>query len=155
MRLQATEGHYLTENFNVQPGYRRFLKSIELAGSWEAGYWKEITQSEKEAIQLQASLFGNEGVSYEYLKKLEAVEQTVPVYINEAALTAGQALEMKEYYPVWGDENAPAGKEVDSGFRFKYRTPEEADYTLYEVIQPHTLSSEWAPVQARNRCTRS
>ena len=145
MRLQATEGHYLTENFNVQPGYRRFLQSIELAGSEEAGYWKEITQSEKEAIQLQASLFGNEGVSYEYLKKLEAVEQTVPVYIYEAGLTAGQALEMKEYYPVWGDENAPAGKEVDSGFRFKYRTPEEADYTLYEVIQPHTLSSEWVP----------
>ena len=34
---------------------------------------------------------------------------------------------------------------MDSGFRFKYRKPEEADYTLYEVIQPHTLSSEWVP----------
>ena len=145
MKLQAKEGHFLTENFDVQASERRFLQNIELAGSDEAKYWKEVSQTEKEAMEFQSSLFGDEGVSYGYLKKLETVESAIPKYINEAGLTAGQALEMQKYYPEWGDENAPAGKEVDSGFRFKYRTPEEADYTLYEVIQPHTLSSEWVP----------
>ena len=145
MKLQAKEGHFLTENFDVQASERRFLQNIELAGSDEAKYWKEVSQTEKEAMEFQSSLFGDEGVSYGYLKKLETVESAIPKYINEAGLTAGQALEMQKYYPEWGGENAPIGKEVANGFRFKYRTPEEADYTLYEVIQPHTLSSEWVP----------
>lgn len=138
MRLQATEGHYLTENFNVQPGYRRFLQSIELAGSEEAGYWKEITQSEKEAIQLQASLFGNEGVSYEYLKKLEAVEETVPMCINEAGLTPAQALEMKRYFPDWAEI---LGTYAYAGFMLNF------EGVLLEVVTPHTLSADISPAQ--------
>lgn len=145
MKLQAKEGHFLTENFDVQASERRFLQNIELAGSDEAKYWKEVSQTEKEAMEFQSSLFGDEGVSYGYLKKLETVESAIPKYINEAGLTAGQALEMQKYYPEWGGENAPIGKEVANGFRFKHRTSSEEDYTLYEVIQPHTLSAEWVP----------
>lgn len=145
MKLQAKEGHFLTENFDVQASERRFLQNIELAGSDEAKYWKEVSQTEKEAMEFQSSLFGDEGVSYGYLKKLETVESAIPKYINEAGLTAGQALEMQKYYPEWGGENAPIGKEVANGFRFKHHTSAEEDYTLYEVIQPHTLSAEWVP----------
>ena len=145
MKLQAKEGHFLTENFDVQASERRFLQNIELAGSDEAKYWKEVSQTEKEAMEFQSSLFGDEGVRYGYLKKLETVESAIPKYINEAGLTAGQALEMQKYYPEWGGENAPIGKEVANGFRFKHRTSSEEDYTLYEVIQPHTLSAEWVP----------
>lgn len=62
---------------------------------------------------------------------------------NVVALTSNEALELKVLFPVWGEEGAKFGKQVEAGFRL--RVVEGESDILYEVIQAHTLSAEWKP----------
>lgn len=63
--------------------------------------------------------------------------------VNTVSMTANKALEMQILFPIWGEEDAEFGKEVEVGFRL--RVVKDDSDTLYEVIQKHTLSKEWEP----------
>ena len=65
--------------------------------------------------------------------------------VNSVSLSANKALEMQVLFPVWGEEGAEFGKQVEVGFRLQYKPEGETDYTLYEVIQSHALQANWKP----------
>lgn len=46
---------------------------------------------------------------------------------------------------MWGEEGAEFGKEVDTGFRLRIVEKEKDVNDLFEVIQKHTLQSQWKP----------
>lgn len=59
------------------------------------------------------------------------------------SLSPNEKLDVKVLFPIWGQEGAEFGLSVDTGFCL--RVVKEDTDILYEVIQPHTLSSEWEP----------
>lgn len=59
------------------------------------------------------------------------------------SLSSNEKLDVKVLFPIWGQEGADFGLSVDTGFCL--RVVKEDTDILYEVIQPHTLSSEWEP----------
>lgn len=65
--------------------------------------------------------------------------------VNSVSLPANKALDMQVLFPVWGEEGAEFGKQVEVGFRLQYKPEGKTDYTLYEVIQPHALQADWKP----------
>lgn len=138
MILQAGNGCYLTENFEVDINERRFLKSINVADMQEAALWKEVTEAEKDYMIEQGKLFCPDNLSYDYLENLSSLLGNVSQKINGLTLTNEQALEMKRFYPQWKDV---LGIEADSGFKFNYND------VLLEVVTPHTLSEDINPAQ--------
>lgn len=77
------------------------------------------------------------------LKKV-AVRFSRMVVNNKAiSLSSNEKLDVKVLFPIWGQEGAEFGLSVDTGFCL--RVVKEDTDILYEVIQPHTLSSEWEP----------
>lgn len=136
MKVEAGNGCWLTESYDTPIESRRFEKSIIISTPEELDMWKEVTDTEKEKMTLQAQLFEVESVDYDYLNKVDVMLSGISEKINDAGLTAAQALEKKSYFPKWEDE---IGKEHFAGYRFQYGE------TLYEVIQPHTFASGWVP----------
>ena len=84
----------------------------------------ELDEKEANDPQVQAALFARQ-------------------VINDVPMTANLALKRKVLFPVWGEEGAEFGKEVNPGFRLRVVNAESD--MLYEVIQKHTLSEEWVP----------
>lgn len=73
-----------------------------------------------------------------------AVRFSRMVVNNKAiSLSPNEKLDVKVLFPIWGQEGAEFGLSVDTGFCL--RVVKEDTDILYEVIQPHTLSSEWEP----------
>ncbi len=73
-----------------------------------------------------------------------AVKFSRMVVNNKAlSLSSNEKLDIKVLFPIWGQEGAEFGLSVDTGFCL--RVVKEDTDILYEVIQPHTLSSEWEP----------
>lgn len=138
MILQAANGCYLTEAFEVPISERRFLKSIDVADMQEAALWKEVTEAEKSYMIEQGKLFCPDSLSYEYLENLSSLLGNVSQMINDLPLTNEQALEMKRFYPKWEDV---LGIEADCGFKFNNND------VLLEVVTPHTLSNDNLPTQ--------
>ena len=62
MILQASNGCYLTENFEVDIKVRRFVKSIIVASQEEAALWKEITEIERDQMIEEGKIFAPESV---------------------------------------------------------------------------------------------
>lgn len=62
---------------------------------------------------------------------------------KDLSLSSNDKLDVKVLFPIWGQEGAEFGLSVDTGFCL--RVVKEDTDILYEVIQPHTLSSEWEP----------
>ena len=136
MIVKAGNGCYLTESYDTPIENRRFEKQVIVSSAEELSMWREITENEKDKMTMQAKLFDVESVDNDYLNKVDVMLSGIAEKINDAWLTAEQALEKKAYFPKWGDE---IGKEHYAGFRFQYGG------TLYEVIQPHTFAAEWVP----------
>lgn len=75
----------------------------------------------------------------DHVKRLKRANELVKKNheeINELELTAEQALEVKEMFPMWDEF---VGKEITSGTRFQY------DGKLWEVLQDHTVLSHYQP----------
>lgn len=75
----------------------------------------------------------------DHVKRLKRGEELVKKNkeeINELGLTAEQALEVKEMFPMWDDL---VGTDVTAGIRFQY------DGKLYEVLQDHTVLTHYQP----------
>ena len=137
--LSPQPGNYLTEAADVNIEDRHFATTVCLTRTAEAAKWREVTEDEKEKMLRQGTIFDIDQLSGEYLDKVDALLAEIPAHINEKQLSAADALKHKNYYPEWGDENAPMGKEVDAGFRLRHGGK------LYEVRQPHTLQEQWEP----------
>lgn len=136
MIIQAGNGCYLTQSRDVTYKDRRFEKSVSVASISEALMWKEIPESDKAQMEAENSIYEPEEVDYNYLKKVDSLKETISDRINNTFFTVEQALDMKEYFPLWKDL---IGKEANIGFRFQYGE------LLYEVIKTHTFAEEWKP----------
>jgi len=136
MIVKAGNGCYLTESYDTPIENRRFEKQVIVSSAEELSMWREITETEKGKMTMQAMLFDVESVDYDYLNKVDVMLSGIAEKINDAGLTAEQALEKKKYFPKWNDE---IGNEHYAGFKFQYGE------TLYKVLQPHTFAAEWVP----------
>lgn len=136
MIIQASNGCFLTQSEDVAFKERKFEKNVLVASMKEASLWKEIPESEKAQMEAENSIYETDTIDYDYLKKVDALKNTISEKINETFMPAKEALEMKEYFPVF--ENL-IGQEANIGFRFQYGE------LLYEVINTHTFSEEWKP----------
>lgn len=139
MILQASNGCYLTENFEVDIKVRRFVKSIIVASQEEAAMWKEITEIERDQMIEEGKIFAPKSVDYTYLNKVDALLAGVSDKINEVELTTEQKLEKKSYFPKWNDL---IGESAEPEFNFQHGDD------LFEVLQLHTFSAEWVPGEA-------
>lgn len=139
MYLNPQPGNYLTEAADVKIEERHFATTVCLARTSEAVKWREVTEAEKTKMLRQGTIFDIDQLSGVYLDKVDALLAEIPAHINEKQLPAADALKHQDYYPEWGDANAPMGKEVDAGFRLRNGGK------LYEVRQPHTLQEQWEP----------
>ena len=137
--MNPQPGNYLTEAADVNIEDRHFPTTVCLTQASEAVKWREVTEDEKEKMLRQGTIFDVDQLSGDYLDKVDALLAEIPARINERPLPAADALKHLSYYPEWGDEKAPMGKEVDAGFRLRHGG------TLYEVIQPHALQADWIP----------
>lgn len=138
MIIQASNGCYLTENFEVDINERRFVKSINVDNIEEANLWKEVTETEKNNMIEDGRVFEPSKIDYSYLTNLNTLLSDIPSKINEYTFTNNEALEMKDYFPKW--ENL-IGSEATEGFKFVYSD------TLLEVVTPHTFSEDINPSQ--------
>lgn len=131
----------------MEPKNRVFKQVAYLSSPEQAKEWREVTEMERAQMVAQASSLDTGELTPEYLQKVETLIAAIPAAINTRGFTDGEALDNKDWFPVWGDENAPMGMEVEKGFMFRHKAEGEAEYTLYKVLQPHTLSAEWVPGQ--------
>ena len=145
MKLQAKTGCYLTQKEDVSIEQRHFVTTVSVEKSTDIDKWVEVSEAEKEKMLQKGTIFDVEQLSADYLNKIDTVLAEIPAHINEKYIAPTDALAHQDYYPVWGDENAPMGEDVDAGFRFRYRASEDEPYTLYEVVTPHTLSADNPP----------
>lgn len=147
MYLKADSGKWLTQAGLVEPKDRKFQTTAYLTSPEQEKGWREVTEMERAQMVAQASALDTGELTPEYLQKVDALVAAIPAAINTRGFTDEEALGNKEWFPVWGDENAPMGMEVEKGFMFRHKNEGEAEYTLYKVLQPHTLSAEWVPGQ--------
>lgn len=136
MIVKAGNGCYLTESYDTPIENRRFEKQVIVSSAEELSMWREITETEKDKMTMQAKLFDVESVDYDYLNKVDVMLSGIVAKVNDANLTDAQAIEKKRFFPLWNDE---IGNEHYAGFKFQYGE------TLYEVLQPHTFAAEWVP----------
>ncbi len=146
MILQAKGGCYLTQTADVPIEQRHFVQTVVVHRVEDFSSWREVTEAEKEKMLQQGTIFDVEQLSADYLNKIDTVLAEIPAHINEKYIAPADAIAHQDYYPVWGDTNAKMGKEVEAGFKFRYRATEDEPYTLYEVVTPHTLSADNPPI---------
>lgn len=140
MILQSKGGCYLTEAADVKIDQRHFVTTVFLANPSDAGKWREVTEAEKEKMLQAGTIFDVEQLSPAYLDKVSTLMDEIPKAMNSVStFSKVDALKYKDYYPEWGDKNAPMGKEVSEGFLLRNGGK------LYEVRQTHTLQEEWEP----------
>lgn len=145
MYLKSDSGKWLTQAGLVEPKDRKFQTTAYLTSPEQAKEWREVTEMEKAQMVAQASALDTGELTPEYLQEVETLIAAIPATINTRGFTDEQALDNKEWFPIWGDENAYMGMEVNAGFMFRHKAEGGAEYTLYKVLQPHTLSAEWVP----------
>lgn len=147
MYLKSDSGKWLTQAGLVELKDRKFQTTAYLTSPEQAKQWREVTEMERAQMVAQASSLDTGELTPEYLQKVETLVAAIPAAINARGFTDEEALENKGWFPVWGDGNAYMGMPVEKGFMFRHKAEGEAEYTLYKVLQPHTLSAEWIPGQ--------
>lgn len=68
----------------------------------------------------------------------ELIEQNIKE-MNSLGLSAVDALEVKDWYPKWGDEGFAEGDTVTKGTKFQFGDK------LYAVLQDHTILAHYEP----------
>lgn len=136
MKITADAGCHLTEAAEVAADKRTYRQTVIVATMEEAAQWRQVTEAQRKGMEAQAALFGQQDITPSYLAQVDTLMAGISERINDTPMTAAQSLKNKRYYPQRKDI---IGKQVDTGFRFN-----EGE-TMYEVLQPHTLSEEWVP----------
>ena len=140
MILQPQGGNYLTEAADVNIEQRHFATIVMLNSPADAAKWREVTEAEKEKLLNAGTIFDPSRLCPAYLDKVNTLLTEIPKAMNTVTtFSKADALKFMDYYPEWGDENAPMGKEVSEGFRLRHGGK------LWEVRQTHTLQAEWEP----------
>lgn len=136
MRISASNGCWLTESQEPAEGRRTFVKDVFITSVEEISRWREVTDSEKENIDLNDRLLNPDDLNYKYIKQVDTLLEGITSKINTLGLTAEEALDVQSHFPRWEEL---IGEDEYAGFRFQYGG------TLYEVIQTHTFQEEWKP----------
>lgn len=136
VRLMPAYGKYLASKADDLK-QRLVVRNIVIP-SWESvDSWEEIEASQAEEIRKAKTATTNN-------EQLNLTVSLMTSRINDMNLSASEALQFKDLYPVWGKSGKAAfGTSVEKGFRFRVVNGDES--TLYEVIQPHVLQAEWVP----------
>lgn len=125
--------------------YDEKLTAINSAKTVEEEELIDVLAGWEKPLNIDAASLKKEVAFYESKSaSLQAISFAKQV-INNFPMAANEALEKQVLFPVWGDKNASMGKPVEVGFRFNYKEAEAEEYTMFEVIQKHELSSEWVP----------
>ena len=78
------------------------------------------------------------------LMRMSGIIDSERSLVNGYGLSAKDALEIKDWFPVWGRDIVD-GTALAKGFRFQYTADGDEDSTLYEVVQAHTAQMLYAP----------
>ena len=73
------------------------------------------------------------------LKRAKELIERNTKEMNSLGLSAVDALEVKDWYPKWGDEGLAEGDTVTKGTKFQYEDK------LYAVLQDHTILAHYYP----------
>lgn len=124
-------------NVNSKISSIRSSKTVEDVEAIDAttGY-PEIINTTTEELTIKLNSNNSKDASYQAVSFARMM-------VNTVSMSSNKALEMQVLFPIWGQEDAEFGKEVEVGFRL--RVVKEDSDILYEVIQKHTLSKEWEP----------
>lgn len=140
--MKSSKGYFVSRGGDLKD--RIVARVICLGKNDSIANYDEVTEEEGQRLLLRMEAARKiDGV--EGLDAAIAAADALPEVINDIPLSATEALERKMHYPEWGGAGAPFGKAVDKGFRLRHRMSVAEDYTLYEAIQPHTLSEQWIP----------
>ena len=140
--MKSSKGYFVSRGGGLKD--RIVARVICLGKNDSIANYDEVAEEEGKRLLRQSEAARNiDGL--EGLDAAIAAADALPEVINDIPLSAAEALERKMHYPEWGGAGAPFGKAVDKGFRLRHRMSVAEDYTLYEAIQPHTLSEQWIP----------
>ena len=101
----------------------------------DSGY-PEIINKTTEDLNSQLHKINHSNLNYQ-------AASFAKLMVNTVSMTNTQALEMQVLFPIWGQQGAEFGKEVEIGFRL--RVVDDTSDVLYEVIQKHTLQEHYKP----------
>ena len=136
-------GGSLTEQQAVKEGYKPVCE-VEQPSDAEFCVYKEydvcfvqIWKRADEEVQEDEIWTADSGVMPKYsdLKRLQRDIAAVGYGINSMSLTNNEALEVKEFYPMWKE-----GIDVNVGDKYN-----ETDGKLYEADQAHRTQESWRP----------
>lgn len=137
--LGEMSDYYEKVQFNVDSKVSevRAAKTVEDVEAIDAttGY-PDIINTTTEELTLKLNSNNSKDANYQAVSFARMM-------VNTVSMSANKALEMQVLFPIWGQEDAEFGKEVEVGFRL--RVVKEDSDVLYEVIQKHTLSEVWEP----------
>lgn len=136
MKITADLNCYLTEAGDVALDKRTYRSFVVVSSPEEAAQWKQITEQDKLAYEAQSAIFGNQNITPDYLGQVDTLIAGISEHINDTPMNIKDSLTYKKFYPKFDDL---IGKPANVEFRFQ-----DGD-NLYEVLQPHTFSSEWRP----------
>ena len=146
MILQAETNCWLTEaKEDIKPEERHFAKTVPVRTSLEAANWRQVTDSEKEKMLQEGTIFDASQLSPAYLDKVDTLLAKIPKAMNLSNVADGfdapaTALKYMKYYPEWGDLwPDPVYKNVGPGFRMQHNGK------LWEVRQFLELQEQWEP----------
>ena len=138
---------YLTQAGEVAASEREFFNEVYLNDSSEAAQYRQIDREEYERLKQQKDVLLFTPTA-DYYGQLSTALSVAKQKVNETAMTEAQALDAKQFYPIWGEEGAEIGKAVGVGFRL--REIVDGQDILYEVIQAHTLQADWKPSEVKS-----
>ena len=136
-------GGSLTEQQAVKEGYKPVCE-VEQPSDAEFCVYREydvcfvqIWKRTDEEVQEDEIWTADSGVMPKYsdLQRLKKDVAMVNENINTLNLTNNEALEVKEFYPIWSADSV----EVKQGERY------QCDNLLWEAIKDHTTQANWKP----------
>lgn len=133
----------LTEQELIEQGYKPLCEVEQTEGTDFFVYreydtcFVQVWKKEGEKIEENEIWTSDSGVMPKFsdLQRLQKDVAMVNENINTLKLSNNEALEVKEFYPIWSADSV----KVKQGERYRYND------LLWEVIQDHTTQELWKP----------
>lgn len=136
---------------DVDEVYRNKMEEVNVAESVEAIQAVDAASGYPDIVTLTTDEVKSKAkeMDKDNQQAMAVVFARKAVNVPEMGVTANEALEMQALFPIWGEEGAEFGKNVEVGFRLRVVKRDETNLVtsdiLYEVIQAHTLQQNWEP----------